>query len=97
MLDALNAELLLMVCLVYTSYYNTSDVHALTIGAKMKFTFCFCTTVILQYEMSHSIFVDSSILTYKRLLIQQLLALNATNNFQHSISLTIKLLTRSKD
>ena len=32
MLDALNAELLLMVCLVYTSYYNTSDIHALTIG-----------------------------------------------------------------
>ena len=95
----LDAELLLMVGLVCTTYYNidTSDIHATTVGAKIKFTFHFCTTVVLRCEMSHSIFMDSSVLRCKRLLIQQLLASNATNNLRHRISLASKLSTQSKD
>ena len=43
-------------------------------------------TVVLRYEMSHSVFSHSSVPTHKRLLIQQLVTSNATNNFRHRIS-----------
>ena len=63
-----------------------------------KCTFCFRTTVVLRYEMSRSVFMDYSVPTHKRLLIQQLLASNATNNFRHRISsLASKLSTQNKD
>ena len=56
------------------------------------------TTVILRYEMSRSVFTNSSVPTHKRLLIQPLLTSNATNNFRHRISpLASKLSTQNKD
>ena len=69
-----------------------------TVWAKIKFTFCFRTTVVLRYEMSRSVFTNSSVPTHKRLLVQQLLTSNATNNFRHRISsLASKLSTQNKD
>ena len=41
------------------------------------------TTVVLRYEMSRSVFTNSSVPMRKRLLIQQLLTSNATNQFRH--------------
>ena len=55
-------------------------------------------TVVLRYEMSRSVFTNSSVPTHKLLLIQQLLTSNATNNFRHRISsFESKLSTQNKD
>ena len=43
------------------------------------------TTVVLRYEVSHSVFTNSSIPTHKQLLVQQLLTSNAINKFRQLI------------
>ena len=55
--------------------------------AKRKFMFHFCYTVVLRYEMSHSVFTDSSVRTWEWLLIQQLLA---SNVYFHSCQSILK-------
>ena len=56
------------------------------------------TTVVLRYEMSRSVFTNSSVPMRKRLLIQQLVTSNATNNFRHRIfSLASKLSTQNNE
>ena len=42
--------------------YSFLPLEHYTVGAKIKFTFCFHTMVVLRYEMTRSVFTDSSIL-----------------------------------
>ena len=51
------------ICRQYTIRSSNSFSRSATVGAKLKFTFQFCYTVVLPYEMSHSVFTISSVLT----------------------------------
>ena len=42
---------------------SNSFSRSTTVGAKLKFMFQFCSTVVLPYEISHFVFTISSILT----------------------------------
>ena len=48
---------------VYMYMYVVNNHCHHTVGAKLKFTFRFRTTVVLRYEMSRSVSTDSSVLT----------------------------------
>ena len=44
-------------------YLRVHGTCVYTVGAKIKFKFSFHTTIVLRYEMSRSVFMDSSVLT----------------------------------
>ena len=58
-----------------------------TVGANKKFTYRFRSSVILQCESFHSVFMESSVFCVSRLLTQQLLVPQGTGNFRRDIFL----------
>ena len=84
--------------ILFFSVFSTSFHCMGQNNVNVQFSYYGRSTVVLRYEMSRSVFTNSSVPTHKRLLIQQLLTSNAANNFRHRISsFASKLSTQNKD